>query len=263
MAKQNQKQRPATGKGQSKWTAFKRLISYKYFVPFARKIIPWAFVLSAIVAIVGLYYGLFNSPVDYQQGNTVRIMYIHVPAAILSSILYMVMAGLSGLFLIFRIKLFPVIARATAVLGAVYTLITLVTGAIWGAPTWGTWWVWDVRLTSVLILFFLYLGYIGLDNAFEDREKGNIAISILAIIGVVIVPIIKVSVYLFATLHQKSTIFAEGGPSLAPEMLRPLMLMMVAYGLFTVGYILLKSVHLIYREQLEQRYSQSTGRSTK
>ena len=233
---------------------FKRLISYKYFVGLSKKIIPWAFILSAIFAVIGLYYGLFDSPKDYQQGDTVRILYIHVPAAILSSSLYMFMAFLSVMFLIFRIKLFPVIARATAVIGAVYTLITLVTGAIWGAPTWGTWWVWDVRLTSVLILFFLYLGYIGLDNAFEDREKGNMGISILAIIGVVIVPIIKASVYLFATLHQKSTIFASGGPSLDPAMLKPLVFMMIAYLLFTTGYILLKSTHLIYKEQLLQVY---------
>lgn len=233
---------------------FKRLISYKYFVALSKKIIPWAFILSAIFAVIGLYYGLFDSPKDYQQGDTVRILYIHVPAAILSSSLYMFMAFLSVMFLIFRIKLFPVIARATAVIGAVYTLITLVTGAIWGAPTWGTWWVWDVRLTSVLILFFLYLGYIGLDNAFEDREKGNMGISILAIIGVVIVPIIKASVYLFATLHQKSTIFASGGPSLDPAMLKPLVFMMIAYLLFTTGYILLKSTHLIYKEQLLQVY---------
>ena len=244
-------------KKKPRFIAFKRLISYKYFVALAKKIIPWAFVLSAITAVVGLYYGLFNSPVDYQQGNTVRIMYIHVPAAILSSGLYMFMAFCSVMYLIFRIKLFPIIARATAVLGAVYTLITLVTGAIWGAPTWGTWWVWDVRLTSVLILFFLYLGYIALDNAFEDRETANMGISILAIIGVVIVPIIKVSVYLFATLHQKSTIFASGGPSLDPAMLKPLALMMGAYILFTAGYILLKSVHLIYREQLLQAYTKN------
>ena len=237
--------------------AFKRLISYKYFVLFAQKIIPWAFIGSGIVALIGLYYGLFNSPIDYQQGDTVRIMYIHVPAAILSSGLYMFMAFMSIMFLIFRIKLFPIIARSAAVLGAIYTLITLVTGAIWGAPTWGTWWVWDVRLTSVLILFFLYLGYIGLDSAFEDREKANMGISILAIIGVVIVPIIKVSVYLFATLHQKSTIFASGGPSLDAAMLKPLALMMVAYVLFTVGYILLKSTHLIYKEQLLQHYTRN------
>ncbi len=237
--------------------AFKRLISYKYFVLFAQKIIPWAFIGSGIVALIGLYYGLFNSPIDYQQGDTVRIMYIHVPAAILSSGLYMFMAFMSIMFLIFRIKLFPIIARSAAVLGAIYTLITLVTGAIWGAPTWGTWWVWDVRLTSVLILFFLYLGYIGLDSAFEDREKANMGISILAIIGVVIVPIIKVSVYLFATLHQKSTIFASGGPSLDAAMLKPLALMMVAYVLFTVGYILLKSTHLIYKEQLLQAYTKN------
>mgnify|MGYP001190346103 FL=1 len=241
----------------SRFSALKRLISYKYFVPFAKMLIPWAFILSALFAIAGLYYGLFDSPVDYQQGDTVRIMYIHVPAAILSSALYMFMAALSVLFLIFRIKLFPVIARSAAVLGAVYTLITLVTGAIWGAPTGGTWWLWDVRLTSVLILFFLYLGYIGLDNAFEDREKANMGISILAIIGVVIVPIIKASVYLFATLHQKSTIFASGGPSLDAAMLKPLVLMMIAYVLFTAGYILLKSVHLIYKEQLLQVYTKN------
>lgn len=248
------KQPSPNGTKKPRFIFFKRLISYKYFVTLAKKIIPWAFILSALFALVGLYYGLFDSPKDYQQGDTVRIMYIHVPAAILSSGLYMFMAFLSVMFLIFRIKLFPVIARATAVIGAVYTLITLVTGAIWGAPTWGTWWVWDVRLTSVLILFFLYLGYIGLDSAFEDREKGNMGISILAIIGVVIVPIIKASVYLFATLHQKSTIFASGGPSLDPAMLKPLALMMVAYILFTVGYILLKSTHLIYKEQLLQIY---------
>ncbi len=258
MTNTDQFKKPSPNKpNKPRFLFFKRLISYKYFTNLAKKIIPWAFILSAVFAVIGLYYGLFDSPRDYQQGDTVRIMYIHVPAAILSSGLYMFMAFMSVMYLIFRIKLFPVIARAAAVLGAVYTLITLVTGAIWGAPTWGTWWVWDVRLTSVLILFFLYLGYIGLDGAFEDREKANMATSILAIIGVTIVPIIKVSVYLFATLHQKSTIFASGGPSLDPAMFRPLLLMMIAYVCFTVGYILIKSVHLIYKEQLLQVYTRN------
>lgn len=240
-----------------RFPALRRLVSYKYFLPFANKLTPWLFSASAILGLIGLYYGLLASPEDYQQGNTVRIMYIHVPAAILSSAIYMSMAGLSASFLIFRIKLFPLIARSAAIVGAVYTLITLVTGAIWGAPTWGTWWVWDVRLTSVLILFFLYLGYIALDAAFEEREKANMAISLLAVIGVVIVPIIKASVYLFATLHQKSTIFAEGGPSLDPAMLRPLLFMMGAYITFTIGYILKKSTHLIYKEQLLQHYTRN------
>ncbi|MBS7834180.1 heme ABC transporter permease CcmC [Wohlfahrtiimonas chitiniclastica] len=233
---------------------YKKYASYKYYVPLANAIAPYCLWLSLVLGIVGLTLGLGFAPADYQQGNSFRIIYIHVPAAMLSTALYITMAVMSLCFLIWRVKLLTLVVRSIAVVGATCTLIALVTGAIWGAPTWGTWWVWDIRLTSELLLLFFYIGYIAFDHAIEDRQTADIFTSILAVIGIAVAILVKVSVFFFNSLHQKSTVFASGGPSIQMEMFLPLILMILAYGLFTSGYVLKKSVNLIYKEKLMKHY---------
>ena len=190
---------------------------------------PWLFWGFVLLLPIGLYKALIDSPADYQQHDTVRILYIHVPAAILAQSAYMLMALGSASFLIWKHPLGALSARALAPIGAVLCLICLVTGSVWGKPTWGTYWVWDARLTSMLILLFLFLGYMALANAFDDPARGDKPAAILAVVGVVNIPIIKFSVYFFNTLHQQSTLFSEGGPAMPPEMLIPLGLMFAAF----------------------------------
>lgn len=233
---------------------YKKYASYKYYIPLANAITPYCFWGSLIIAIVGLALGLGFAPADYQQGNSFRIIYIHVPAAMLSTSLYMAMAITSLCFLVWKVKLLPLVARSMATIGAVLTLVSLFTGAVWGAPTWGTWWVWDIRLTSQLLLLFFYIGYIAFDHAIEDRQTADIFTSILAVIGIAVALLVKLSVYFFNSLHQKSTLFASGGPKIPMDMLLPLILMIVAYSLFTTGYILKKSVNLINRDRVMKHY---------
>jgi heme exporter protein C len=178
----------------------------------------------------GLYFALLDSPADYQQGETVRIMYVHVPAAWMAMACYATMALAGASFLIWKHILADLAARAAAPIGACFTLIALVTGSLWGQPMWGTWWVWDARLTSVLILLFLYLGYIALVNAFDDPDRGGRVGAVLALVGAANLPIIKFSVDWWNTLHQPASVMRMDGPSIAPEMLLPLMLMAGAYG---------------------------------
>lgn len=228
-----------------------RLSTPKFFAPFANMLIPWIYAAAFLVMACGLFFGLLASPIDYQQGNTVRIMYIHVPTAMLSSALYVFVALLSLIFLVWRIKLAVILARSTAIVGAMMTLIALITGAVWGRPTWGTWWQWDMRLTSSLILLFLYIGYIALDSAFEDRSKADRAISLLGLIGLINVPLIKFSVYWFNTLHQKSTLFAKGKSTITLDLLTPLLIMLVAVSLFCLANILRRSVNHILEARLD------------
>ena len=227
-----------------------QLVSPKYFLSFAEKFNPYLYVISLILLIVGCIGGLVFAPTDYQQGNSYRIIYIHVPAAIFSEALYVLMAILGFITLVWRAKIAAIIARPAAKIGATMTLLTLVTGAIWGQPTWGTWWAWDPRLTSVLLLFFLYLGYIALDSAFDDREKANKACALLALIGVAIVPFIKASVYFFNSLHQKSTLFAKGGPAMPMDMLLPLLIMIAAFAFFVAANILSGAINEILDQKL-------------
>ena len=187
----------------------------------------------------GLYLGLFASPADYQQGETVRIIYIHVPAAWLALFGYFGL-GLCGLFyIVWRHPLADIASRAIAPVGAVFALLTLITGALWGKPMWGAWWVWDARLTSMLILFFFYLGVIALANGFERPELGSRPAALLAMIGVVNVPIVKFSVNWWNTLHQPASILRSGGPAIDSSMLTPLVLMFIgAQGYFVIIVIL-------------------------
>jgi len=182
----------------------------------------------------GLYFALFVSPPDYQQGETVRIMYVHVPAAWMAMFCYTAMALASAASMVWRHLVAQIIAKATAPIGASFTFLALATGSLWGKPMWGTWWVWDARLTSVLILFFLYLGFIALQNSFDDPSRGARSASILAIVGAVNVPIIKFSVDWWNTLHQPASVVKLDGPAIHSSMLVPLLLMAIAYTAFYV-----------------------------
>jgi heme exporter protein C len=196
--------------------------------------------IAAVLFAIGLPWALIYSPADYQQGETVRIMYVHVPAAWMAMFCYSAMAGASAVALVWKHAVAHVTARATAPIGAAFTFLALVTGSLWGKPMWGTWWVWDARLTSVLILFFLYLGYMALENAFDDRARGAKAAAILAIVGAVNVPIIKFSVDWWNTLHQPASVVRLGGPAIHPSMLTPLVLMAIGYTAFYIWVLCLR-----------------------
>jgi len=210
------------------------------FLRLSAALLPWLWLASALLLGAGLVLALFVAPPDYQQGEAVRIMYVHVPAAWMASFVYAVMALASAVGLVWRHALADVAARAAAPLGAGFTLICLVTGSLWGEPMWGTWWVWDARLTSVLVLFFLYLGYIALVNAFDEPTRGARAGGILAIVGVVNLPIIKFSVDWWNTLHQPASVFRLGGPTIAAAMLWPLLVMALGFMAFFAALLLLR-----------------------
>jgi heme exporter protein C len=199
---------------------------------------------SGLVLLLGLYLALVVAPPDYQQGESVRIMFIHVPAAWLALLIYLLVAVASAVALVWRHPLAEIAARTAAPIGAAFTLVCLVTGSLWGRPMWGTWWVWDARLTSVLVLFFLYLGYIALANAFDDPGRGGRAASVLALVGIVNLPIIKFSVDWWSTLHQSESVFRRGGSTIDSSMLFPLMVM-------ALGYLLLFTTLLILRMRSE------------
>ena len=210
------------------------------FMRIAEPILPWTSVGALAAILLALYFGIFNSPADYQQGETVRIMYVHVPAAWMALFTYTVMALASGSFLIWKHPLADLSAQAAAPIGAGFTAIALVTGALWGQPMWGTWWVWDARLTSVLILFFLYLGYMALVNGFDDPERGSRMGAILALVGFVNVPIIKFSVDWWNTLHQPASISRLDAPAIDPSMLTPLLLMAIGFKLFFISILIVR-----------------------
>jgi heme exporter protein C len=210
------------------------------FMRLSAAILPWCAAATALLLTAGLVLALFVSPPDYQQGQAVRIMYVHVPAAYLASLAYAVVAVASAISLIWRHPLADIAAQEAAPLGAGFTLICLISGSLWGEPMWGTWWVWDARLTSVLVLFFLYLGYIALVHAFDDPTRGARAGAILALVGVVNLPIIKFSVDWWSTLHQPESIFRLGGPTIAAAMLWPLAAMALGFTLFFITLLLVR-----------------------
>lgn len=218
---------------------YHRLGSPKWFYEITAKWIPWLAGTATLGALVGLVWGLAYAPADYQQGDSFRIIYIHVPAAILAQSAYMMMAIAGAVFLIWRMKMAAWVAKAIAPIGASFCLIALLTGAIWGKPTWGTWWVWDARLTSMLLLLFLYFGVMAIQQAMESQESGHKAAAILALVGLVNIPIIKYSVEWWNTLHQPATLTLTEKPSMATEMLIPLLIMIVAvYAFFALLVIL-------------------------
>ena len=218
-----------------------------WFYNFSGKLIPWLWTLFAVLTTWGLYLGLFSSPADYQQGESVRIMYLHVPSAWMSMLIYGLMAVMGFIALVWRIRIMEILAMSSAPIGAAFTLIALVTGSLWGRPTWGAYWVWDARLTSELVLLFLYLGVIGLYNSIDEPRKAARAACLLAMVGAVNLPIIHYSVKWWNTLHQGSSISVTGS-SIDTSMLYPLLIMAVATK-FYYGANLLTRARLKLLEQ--------------
>jgi heme exporter protein C len=222
--------------------AMSRLHQYANPMRFARlskSLLPWVGALTVLLLGIGLYWGLVASPADYQQKDSVRIMYIHVPAAWMTLFVYVNMAIASAVGLIWRHPLADIAAKSCAPIGAGFTLIALVTGSLWGQPMWGTWWEWgDARLVSVLVMFFLYLGYMALWQAYDEPTKASRAAAILALVGVVNVPIIHFSVEWWNTLHQPASVFKMGGPSIDASMLWPLLIMALGFMAYFVVLLL-------------------------
>lgn len=217
-----------------------QLASPQYFYHLIHKIIPWLLVITTILLISGLMGGLILAPADYQQGDGFRIIYIHVPSAFLSMAVYVAMAIAATISLIWRIKLADVFVCASAPIGAWFTVIALITGSIWGKPMWGTWWVWDARLTSELILLFLYIGFISLQSAIPDRSKASRAGAIVILVGVVNIPIIHYSVVWWNTLHQGASLSLLSKPTIAHSMLYPLIIMIFAFGFYFITALLMR-----------------------
>ncbi|TWX70213.1 heme ABC transporter permease [Colwellia sp. C1TZA3] len=207
---------------------------------FAGKILPWCARLAFVFLAIGLTWALLFAPADYQQGDTFRIFYLHVPAAMLSMGIYLGMAIAALSSLVWQLRLADATAAAMAPIGATFTFIALITGAAWGKPMWGTWWIWDARLTSELILLFLYLGVIALHNAFEDKNLAGKAAGILALVGVINLPIIKYSVEWWNTLHQGATVSKLGQPSMTADMFWPFVVCFIGFAFFVTALICLR-----------------------
>ena len=214
----------------------------------AKLILPWLLVFTLLFLISGLYFGLIASPDDYVQGSAVRIMYVHVPSAWISLFAYLSLAICSIFFIIWRHPLADILARSISPVGCVFALLTLITGSIWGKPMWGTWWVWDARLTSMLVLFFFFLGHIALSNAFNRSERGSRPAALLAIIGSINLPIVKFSVDWWNTLHQPASILRTGGISIDQSMLIPLVLMTLSFHFYFFSIVILRA-NLILKER--------------
>ncbi len=231
-----------------KW--FHRTGSPPYFYALAGRWMPWLITLFILLVVPGLVGGLILAPPDYQQGESYRIIYIHVPAAWMSLFVYMVMATCGVIVLVWRMKLAEVVLISAAPVGASFTFLALVTGSLWGKPMWGTYWVWDARLTSELILLFLYLGVIGLYGAIDDKRVAGRAVSILAIVGSVNIPIIHYSVEWWNSLHQGPTVTKFDKPSIDVRMLIPLLLMALAFKVyFIIALFQRVRAELLYRER--------------
>ena len=230
---------------------FDWLANRNRFNRITEKIQPYFLLIAIITLISGLFFGLFDSPNDYQQGGAVRIMYVHVPSAWLASFLYFSLAISCVFYLVWKHPLADLVSSSIAPIGALFSALTLVTGSLWGKPMWGTWWVWDARLTSMLVLFFFYLGYILLSNAFERKIDGSKTASVLAIVGLINLPIVKFSVDWWHTLHQPASIIKIGGPSIDDKMLLPLILMIFALSFFSLYMIILNVKTKLIKKKCE------------
>jgi len=227
-----------------------KILSPAVFYRQSTRVLPFLAAGLIIFLGYGLVGGLFFAPIDYQQKEAVRLMYIHVPCAVLSLSIYTIIGVMSAIYLIWSVKIADIIAQASAPLGASLTALALISGSLWGKPMWGTWWVWDARLTSELILLFLYCGYIGLRSAITDARIAASAAAILAIVGLIDIPIIHYSVEWWQTLHQGASIFKFAKPSIAPAMLYPLVSMLLGfYFLYALILCLNARAELLWRER--------------
>ncbi len=227
---------------------YHQLGSPKEFYPLSNWMTPLFGVLALVLFIPGAYLGLVVAPSDYQQGDSYRIIFVHVPAAWLSLMIYMIMATAAAIALIWRMKMAFAVVICSAPIGAVFTALALITGSIWAKPTWGAWWVWDARLTFELILLFLYMGIFSMYHAFDDRRVAERATALLTVVGVVLVPIIRYSVVWWSSLHQGESVFRDGGPAMPASMLTPLLLMAAAASFF-YGYSLFLNLRAHVLEQ--------------
>jgi heme exporter protein C len=225
--------------------SFWQYSSPQYFYPLAKKMANVFFVLAAILTVWGLYIGFFVAPTDFQQGESYRIIFIHVPAAWMSMLIYLVMSFWAAVGLIMNTRLSSMLAQALAPTGALMTFIALWTGAFWGRPTWGAWWVWDARLTSELILLFLYIGYMALRASIEDPRRADRASAILALVGVVNVPIIYFSVKWWNTLHQGASVSFTKSSSMATSMLTGMLVMALAFWMYSIAVSLVRVRRII------------------
>ncbi len=227
------------------------------FYPLAGKLIPWFAALALILATVGLYISFFVAPTDFQQGEGYRIIFIHVPAAWMSMFIYIVMAFWSAIGLAWNTRLSFIMARALAPTGAMFTFVALWTGAFWGKPMWGAWWVWDARLTSELILFFLYVGYMALQAAIDDPRRADRAGALLNLVGVINVPIIYFSVKWWNTLHQGSSVSLTRAPSMAHIMLWGMLIMALAAWMYTIAVALVRARSLVLERERQTEWARA------
>ncbi|WP_417582751.1 heme ABC transporter permease [Nitrincola sp.] len=229
---------------------FYQLASPRWCYQITGKLLPWFALVAGLALIGGTIWALLFAPADYQQGNSFRIIYLHVPAAILAQSAYMLMALAGAIALIWKMKVADMVLKSAAPIGATMAVLALATGAIWGKPTWGSWWVWDARLTSMLILFFLYLGVMALNSAIENESTAAQASAVLSLVGVVNIPIIKYSVEWWNTLHQPATFTLTEKPAMPAEMWVPLLVMVVGfYCLFAVCLMMRLRNEIVWRER--------------
>mgnify|MGYP003631660118 FL=1 len=240
-----------------KWTFFHKLGSPKWFFDISGKFLPWFVVFGVSLLVIGSIWGLVFAPKDYQQGDSFRIIYLHVPTAILAQSCYMMMAVSAVVSLVWKMKLADVFISSAAPIGALFTFLALFTGAVWGKPTWGTWWVWDARLTAMLVLLFLYFGVISLQTAIEDTLLSSKATSILVLVGIVNIPIIKYSVDWWNTLHQPATFKLTEKPAMVPEMWVPLLVMVIGIYCFFTAIVILRMRNEILMRERKTKWVQS------
>lgn len=238
------------------WQWFHRLGSPRWFYEKTNAWMPWLAVISISLLVTGAVWGLAFAPEDFKQGNSYRIIYLHVPASFLALAGYYTMAISGAVGLIWKMKLADMVMKCAAPIGAVLTFLALVTGAVWGKPTWGTWWVWDARITSMLVLLFLYLGVIALQEAFQSQDTANKASAILALVGTVNIPIIYKSVDWWYTLHQPATIKFTAKSTIDPSMLYPLMVMVAGFYVFYALVLLLRTRSEILQRERKTRWVQ-------
>ena len=229
------------------------------FYPLAGKMVPWFMAPAAVLGMAGLYIGFFVAPTDFQQGEAYRIIFIHVPAAWMSMFIYVVMAFWAGIGLAFNTRLSSMMAHALAPTGALMTFIALWTGSLWGRPTWGTWWVWDARLTSELILLFLYIGYMSLAAAIDDPRRADKSSAVLALVGVVNIPIIYFSVQWWNTLHQGASVSITRAPSMASTMLIGMMVMVFAFWAYSIAAVLMRVRIVILERERSSAWVRELG----
>ncbi|MFO1121477.1 MAG: heme ABC transporter permease [Hyphomicrobiales bacterium] len=229
------------------------------FLKVANAVLPTVWIITLVLMAVGLYGAFVTVPPDYQQGETVRIMYVHVPAAWLALLVYTVMALASAIAVIFRHPLADVAAKTAAPIGAVFCFLALATGSLWGKPMWGTWWVWDARLTSMFVLFLLYIGYMAIWQAIDEPHRAAMIARVVALVGFVNIPIVKFSVDWWNSLHQPASVFRMGGPTIAASMLWPLLVMGLAYSFLFLALHLTAMRAEIAARKIRQIHIAETG----